>query len=270
MKKQINPAIGNSQSLAQNLMDMEYVAPVSSVSAAANGSGSGSGGSGGGGMGPGGGGGGGGGDGEGGGGGTGGGKPPGAGSKKGDLYGDQYILLRDVDPSDGGGSGEPVLDANGQPILVGSDGSLIYFEANTDGDYEIPATSLPYVQEVELERANVARAPDKVMEKSLVEALEKIETASIVSVDPAGRIVCDGVTIDSPLENLALYKYLMTAGGSLHGLMWWTTGRRRFKHWLVMMHLILTGIRQACWVLHFLNLSLFQWMLCCIRTRRSE
>ena len=35
--------------------------------------------------------------------GGGGGKPEGAGSKKGDLFGDQYVLLRDVDPSDGGG-----------------------------------------------------------------------------------------------------------------------------------------------------------------------
>ena len=35
--------------------------------------------------------------------GGGGGKPDGAGSKKDDLFGDQYVLLRDVDPSDGGG-----------------------------------------------------------------------------------------------------------------------------------------------------------------------
>jgi hypothetical protein len=56
----------------------------------------------------------------------GGGKPDGAGSKKGDLFGDQYVLLRDVDPSDGGGSGEPVLDANGNPILVGTNGLPIF------------------------------------------------------------------------------------------------------------------------------------------------
>ncbi|WP_396431415.1 calcium-binding protein [Limnohabitans sp.] len=174
------------------------------------GSGVGGGGSGGGGSG---GGGSGGGSGEGGGSGSGGGKPDGAGSKKGDLYGDQYVLLRDVDPTNGDGNGEPLLDANGQPILVGTNGVPIYFVANTDGDYEIPPDQLQFAQTVELERANVARAPDKVMLKSLNVALEKIEAAAVVSVDPAGRIVCDDVTIDSPLENLALYQYLMTAGG---------------------------------------------------------
>lgn len=205
MKKQMNGLKGNQNFNAQTPDDMEFVTSVPTISAAARGPGSGGGGGAGGGIG--------GGGGEGGGGGMGGGKPPGAGSKKGDLYGDQYVLLRDIDPTDGGGSGEPVLDANGQLILVGSNGSLIYFEANAEGEYEIPAASLPFVQEVELERANVARAPDKVMEKSLAAAMEKIETATEIEVDPAGRIVCDGTTIDSPLENLALYEYLMTAGG---------------------------------------------------------
>lgn len=149
-------------------------------------------------------------------GGQGGGRPDGAGSKKGDLYGDQYVLLRDMDPTDGGGDGQPVLDANGQPILIGSDGTTtfpIYFEADAEGDFEIPPDMVPYVQEVELERANVARAPDHVTEKALDEALSKIAVAETVATDMAGRLVLDGVTIDSPLENLALYHYLMTAGG---------------------------------------------------------
>lgn len=147
------------------------------------------------------------------GGGVGGGQPVGGGIKKGDLYGDQYVLLRDVDATDGGGNGEPVLDDNGQPILVGTNGLPIYYVMNTDGDYEIPPDQVAFTQTVELERANVARAPDKVMEKSLDAAMAKIEGAAELTTDPAGRIVCDGVTIDSPLENLALYQYLMTAGG---------------------------------------------------------
>jgi hypothetical protein len=89
----------------------------------------------------------------------------------------------------------------------------IYYVMNTDGDYEIPADQVAFTQTVELERANVARAPDKVMEKSLDAAMAKIDAASVLSIDPAGRIMCDGVTIDSPLENLALYQSLMTAGG---------------------------------------------------------
>ena len=146
----------------------------------------------------------------------GGGKPDHAGGKKGDLYGDQYVLLRDLDPTDGGGNGEPLLDANGQQILVGIDGSLIHYvyDAST-GDYVIPVDQLGLVQTVELGRANVARAPEKVMEKSLNEALSKVMSAEEVTADAAGRLVCDGVTIDSPLENLAMYRYLMTAGGNL-------------------------------------------------------
>jgi RTX calcium-binding nonapeptide repeat (4 copies) len=144
--------------------------------------------------------------------GPGGGKPPSTGSGKGDLYGDQYVLLRDVDPSGGGGNGEPVLDANGQPILVGSDGLPIYYELTVDGDYEIPADRLVYAQTVDLGRANVARAPESVMQKALQSALLKIDTATEVSTDAAGRLMCDGVVIDSPLENLALYRALMTAG----------------------------------------------------------
>jgi hypothetical protein len=76
--------------------------------------------------------------------GGGGGRPDGAGSKKGDLFGDQYVLLRDLDPSDGGGNGDPVLDSNGNPILVGTNGLPIYYVANIDGDYEIPADQVAF------------------------------------------------------------------------------------------------------------------------------
>jgi hypothetical protein len=153
---------------------------------------------------------------EGGGGGHGGG---GGGDIGGDLFADLYVLLRDLDPSDGGGNGEPVLDGNGQSIPVGLDtasGDIfpIYYVEGAEGDFEIPADQLPYVQEVVLERANVARAPESVLEHALEEALGKLTEASAITVDPAGRLVADGATIDSPLENLALYKLIMTAGGA--------------------------------------------------------
>lgn len=48
------------------------------------------------------------------------------------------------------------------------------------------------------------------MEHALDEALAKLDGASAVTLDMAGRLVVDGSTIDSPLENLALYQYLMT------------------------------------------------------------
>ncbi|MBE9638806.1 hypothetical protein IQ782_18275 [Salipiger pacificus] len=151
---------------------------------------------------------------------------------KGDLYGDQYVLLRDLDPSDGGGNGEAVLDTfntEAQPVLVGVDPANpddpfpIYFEEDAEGDYELPALMLPFVQEVELDRANVARAPASVMAHALEEALGKVETADEITTDTAGRIMysTDGgatfATIDSPLENLALYQHLMTTSGGSAG-----------------------------------------------------
>jgi len=158
------------------------------------------------------------------------GKPDHAGSMKGELFGDQIVLLRDLLEEVGDRNGEPVLDSSDQLIAVGydpdpdgrggDDGLFpIYFEMDAEGDYEIPAEDLPYVQEVELERANVARAPAKVMEKALLAAIEKIEDAEI-DTDPAGRIMYRNdsgdtyATIDAPLENLALYQALMTAGQS--------------------------------------------------------
>ena len=60
--------------------------------------------------------------------------------------------------------------------------------------------------EVEFGRANLVRSPDKVTEHALDEAVSKIEDGTEVTLDPIdGRLVVDGVKIDSPLENLAVY-----------------------------------------------------------------
>ncbi|SFJ12821.1 Hemolysin-type calcium-binding repeat-containing protein [Albimonas pacifica] len=137
----------------------------------------------------------------------------------GDLYGDLWVLTRDFDPSDGGGDGAPVLDENGQPIPIGwnpETGELfpIHLVEGTEGDWEVPPALEPYVQEVELERANIIRSPDSVVENALDEALGKIEAGTEIAADPSGRIAVDGVLIDSPRECLALYKLIMTAGGA--------------------------------------------------------
>lgn len=136
----------------------------------------------------------------------GGGQPAGAGVKKGDLYGDLWVILRDE-------NGEPILDANGhvQPVLA--DGTVV--QLTEDG--ELPAEYEDLVVEVELGRTSVARAPDQVLTHSLDEALTKLSTATSVTLDEAGRLVVDGVAIDSPLENLALYTFIMT-GGTVTGL----------------------------------------------------
>lgn len=131
----------------------------------------------------------------------GGGQPAGAGSKKGDLYGDLYIILRDE-------NGEPVLDDNGnvQPILA--DGTVV--QLTPEGD--LPEEYVDLVVEVEFGRTSVVRSPSQVTDQALDEALTKIDAGTTITLDEAGRIVVDGVAIDSPLENLALYEYIMTGG----------------------------------------------------------
>jgi len=132
-----------------------------------------------------------------------GGKPGDAGSARGDLYGDMYVILRDD-------NGVPILNEAGfvQPIDV--NGNLIPLDA------EGAPIDLTLVQEVELSRLNVGRSPTSVLDRRAAEVVTLLQTATAISFDESGRLVLtvDGVakTIDSPLENLALYVALMTTG----------------------------------------------------------
>jgi len=77
-----------------------------------------------------------------------------------------------------------------------------------------------YTQEVDFGRTSVIRSPVSVIEQSLGEVVTKLATAQCTTLDPAGRLVntseIDDVvlsaTIDSPLENLAIYRQLMLTG----------------------------------------------------------
>ena len=138
------------------------------------------------------------------------GKPSGAGTNKGDTYGDLWIILRDSV------SGLPILDENGyvQPLITQEDGTVVAIQLTEDG--ELPPEYLDAVQEVEFGRLSVGRSPAKVTEHALDEALAKLVAAETVTLDLAGRLVVDGATIDSPLENLALYIALMTDDPALN------------------------------------------------------
>ena len=81
--------------------------------------------------------------------GGGGGGGPGGGGGMGDLYGDLYVILRNLEAN-----GAPELDQYGNDILIGSDGTLIY--RTSDG--EIPPDKLELVQEVEFSRLSVIRS----------------------------------------------------------------------------------------------------------------
>lgn len=152
----------------------------------------------------------------------GGGKPVGAGSKKGDLFGDMVVLLRDA-------NGEPILvdglvqviayvyDASGYLVpLRDADGNLVVIPYTETGDLATQVTIGTttydvFGAEVDLGRLSVARSPSKVLNHALDEALAKLVSGT-VTVDATGRLLVDGVTIDSPLENLALYDQYMSTG----------------------------------------------------------
>lgn len=153
-----------------------------------------------------------------------GGRPPGSGTKKGDLYGDLYVIVRDE-------NGEPVIvdgkpqvyanvqDASGNLVPLVVDGNLIIIPRNAEGDLltTVTVNGTTYTvapSEVEFGRTSVARSPDKVLEKTLNDTLVSLNAANAtITLDPVtGRIVINGDTIDSPIANLALYTELMNPG----------------------------------------------------------
>jgi len=156
----------------------------------------------------------------------------------GDFFGDLWILKRDA-------NGVPDLDLNGcvmplpeNPIEVLIDGLPavletvpMMLEEYMDGQYKcvvVPGFE-DYVQEVEIGRLNCVRTAltnPNVLNKHLVEAVTTINSSvAPLKRDLAGRLIYTveyldefGVlqtrekTIDSPLQNLALYRALMTWG----------------------------------------------------------
>ena len=135
---------------------------------------------------------------------------PQPGDRKGDEFGDLWVYVRDP--------------LTGLPTTVDCDAGTCYtvvvcaddactttdtYLISTDPEAELPAGVTPV--EVELGRLNLGRSPTSVVEHAEDEAMTKITADGVtLSLDPAGRIMVDGVTIDSPLENLALYIAIMT------------------------------------------------------------
>ena len=162
----------------------------------------------------------------------------------GTLYGDLYVILRDVD-------GVPIFDANGciQPIsavdggtleIYDSTGTEVLFETTAiagepfslafytdatielDVECELTAEMADWVMTVDFGRLNLGRAPDSVIAHAFDEAIKKFNSAYEIKLDPAGRLVLTLLdeetgeyvdkTIDAPAEALALYIEMMTDG----------------------------------------------------------
>lgn len=159
-------------------------------------------------------------------------------------FGDLIILDRDDD-------GVPNLDGNQcqQPIafpsdtcpaecVLGDDPLLVATDPLTCA---IAAGCSTCTKEVDFGRINLARASESVLESQLEDVIVSLAIADCVSLDPAGRLVASANaditngslvpngfvrgassaaadetaltnTIDSPLQNLAIYRQLMLTG----------------------------------------------------------
>lgn len=142
----------------------------------------------------------------------------GAETSKGDNYGDLYVMSR---YDDGTliyytADGEVCEDSDGcYPATILSTGELFILVDDVDPPED-------NVVEVDFGRLNIARAPDKVLEHALDEALSKLDGAEItlenlsLLTDASGRLLTydeegelTATAIDSPLENLALYQAIL-------------------------------------------------------------
>jgi hypothetical protein len=163
----------------------------------------------------------------------------------GELYGDLYVILRNE-------YGAPILSDDGciQPIAAVEvetsitidtyNGGTLTVTAYPDEPFALPSyidtagdevacelteEMATWVQAVDFGRLNLGRAPESVIAHAFDEAINKMNIATAMRLDPAGRLVLtlpdtetedenDTVdkTIDAPAENLALYIKMMTDG----------------------------------------------------------
>ena len=140
--------------------------------------------------------------------------------------GDLIILYRDA-------SGVPYLTADSCQQPLPSDTcdttACVLVEGDPAGADVIPvdpatcavtATCATCTEEVDFGRINEARSPDEVFASQLEDVVINLATADCRTLDPAGRLVASRVvddvvstsTIDSPLQNLAIYRQLILTG----------------------------------------------------------
>jgi hypothetical protein len=108
----------------------------------------------------------------------------------------------------------------GCPIPVGCDGADPCLIPTDPATCAIESAYAACAREADFGRVNLSRASDRVLAEQLQDVLVNLAIADCTSLDPAGRMVYSRVigdelatgTIDSPLQNLAIYKYLMLNG----------------------------------------------------------
>ncbi len=163
----------------------------------------------------------------------------------GSSYSDLNILLRAPDgtpllkkfvvPAEGE---DPTVEYCGQPISYDKvpgipatvnpvDGRDVYVLPLQGEWIDLPVDPLPvaeieacdpqpqvamFVSEVALERLNMARTADSVLEDKVAAVRTKLLAGDVIDLDPAGRIRIDGVAIDAAPEQAGIYQSLMTTG----------------------------------------------------------
>ncbi|MGZ5403662.1 MAG: hypothetical protein ACXWDL_03330, partial [Nocardioides sp.] len=70
-----------------------------------------------------------------------------------------------------------------------------------------------FAVESELERLNLTRTSDTVLEKKKADVKTKLTLADTIGLDPAGRLTVDGDALDAAPEYAAMYDSLMLTGG---------------------------------------------------------
>jgi hypothetical protein len=155
-----------------------------------------------------------------------------SGTTRGGDYGDLYVLYRDLD-----NSGVPfMLEINGEYYVqpLDEDGYLIERYSNEDAPGEVytenedqwgELVNPTAVQEVDFGRLNIVRSPTSVLNQALGEALKVLDPdngdvyPATISLDFCGRLTSEYFneelnewvvkTIDSPRENMAIYRTIM-------------------------------------------------------------
>ena len=118
----------------------------------------------------------------------------------------------------------PGVPATPDPLVDGGSVYLVPLQGEWIGlpQEELPVTELEvcdpqpaygmFVNEVELERLNMARTADRVMDQKTGDVEEKLLAADVIDLDPAGRIRVDGKPIDAAPEHAAIYQSIMRLG----------------------------------------------------------
>lgn len=72
----------------------------------------------------------------------------------------------------------------------------------------VPTDFTAYLEETLFGRLNLGRSPNKVLDQQLRDVTAVLDAATTLTLDAAGRLVADGVAIDSPGQNLAIHREL--------------------------------------------------------------